>query len=158
MAPRTHTLKLSPSNQFFGFSQPRLSRRVWKTSCLVKRWMSCNCWRNLSCNLLICFFKLVEKAPLGQCWISLQEYWLEFHWSGTVWRNQGHRSAANASLAHPGFRRFSWGLIQRQKGESGTLDQSGPVGAFLRWNWFREHQQYEQFEPSQWGQQLPRQQ
>ena len=51
VAPKTHILRLSSSNQFFWFSQPRLSQRVWKTSCLVRHWMSCSCWCNSSCSL-----------------------------------------------------------------------------------------------------------
>ena len=134
VAPKTHILRLSPSNQFFKFSQPRLSRRVWKTSCLVRRWMSCSCWCNSSCNLSICPFKLVEKAPLRQCWISLQEYWLEFHGREVM------HSLANSGTQVSCWRATSasWHSLiqlsaeQPRKGESGSLDQSGPVESLLK--------------------------
>ena len=47
-----------------------------KTSCLIKHWMSCSCWCNVSCNLSICPFKLVEKVPLGD---------VDYHSSSTGW-------------------------------------------------------------------------
>ena len=91
VAPKTDALRLSSSNQAFGFSQMRLSQRVWKTSYLVKHWISCSCLCNSSCNLSICPFKLVE-VPLRWCWISLQEHWLEFHFTGVTHNLENPRS------------------------------------------------------------------
>ena len=133
VAPKTHILRLSPSNQLLGFCHPRLSWRVWKTTYLVKRWMSCNCWCSSSCNLLICPFRLVEKNPLKQSWISLQECWLEFHWSGVTSSLENPGSQVSYwRVTSPGARWSSRVLIWLQKGESGSLDQYGPVGAFLK--------------------------